>query len=341
MRLFLHIGHGKTGSSFLQSWLAENADLITSRTALVYPLSAPGVAITDQRALQGRFSQGNGALLDSLLKQRDRPRRMRRFLRSLAQERSVVGSNLNGLVFSFEGWVKQFDAMVDALMALADVWEVEYVEVFLVVRDPLEHACSVYSQVVKRHGYTGSLDQWLQSYAFPNRLLRALEAMALAGSRFRLTAIHYGRQRQHLVRECQSWLGLDSADAWASPQTQRVNRSLTLDELELMRVLNSRIGDAAAVVGEHLVDRLPDLMSAVIKPSDHVVKSFLCRWVEPIQLINTYLPPSAHLQLLELGSSGHSDSAPELSQEVHLSMAQLQCLVDGLIDADVLLRSRS
>ena len=341
MRLFLHIGHGKTGSSFLQSWLAANADLITSRTSLIYPLSAPGEAITDPRALQGRFSQGNGALLDSLLKQKDRPRRLRRWVRSLAQERSLNRSDLNGLVFSFEGWAKQFDAMVDALIALADVWEVECVEVLLVVRDPLEHACSVYSQVVKRHGYAGSLDQWLQAYAFPNRLLGALEAMASAGPRFRLTAIHYGRQRQYLVRECQSWLGLDSVDTWLSPQTQRVNRSLTLDELELMRVLNSRIGDAAAAVGEHLVDRLPDLMAAVIKPSDQFVESFLRRWVEPIQLINTYLPASAHLQLLEMPSRGHSESAPELSQEVHLSMTQLQCLVDGLIDADVLLRSRS
>lgn len=341
MKLFLHIGHGKTGSSFLQSWLAANADLITSRTSLIYPLSAPGDAITDPRALQGRFSQGNGALLDSLLKQRDRPERLRRWVRSLAQERSLIGSDLNGLVFSFEGWAKQFDAMVEALMALADVWEVECVEVFLVVRDPLEHACSVYSQVVKRHGYTGSLDQWLQTYAFPNRLLRALKAMASAGSRLRLRAIHYGRQRQHLVRECQSWLGLDPVDTWLSPQTQRVNRSLTLNELELMRVLNSRIGDAAAVVGEHLVDRLPDLVAAVIKPSDQIVDFFLRRWAEPVHLINTYLPASAHLQLLELASSGHSESAPELSQEVHLSMAQLQCLVDGLITHHHSLRSRS
>jgi hypothetical protein len=44
---------------------------------------------------------------------------------------------------------------------------------------------------------------------------------------------------------------------------------------------------------------------------------------------------------LELASSGPSKSVPELSQEVCLSMAQLQCLVDGLIGADVLLRSRS
>lgn len=339
MRLFLHIGHGKTGSSFLQSWLAANADLITSRTSLVYPLSAPGVSITDQRALQGRFSQGNGALLDSLLKQRDRPRRLRRWVRSLAQESSLIGPDPNGLVFSFEGWAKQFAAMVDALVALADVWGVKCVEVFLVVRDPLEHACSVYSQVVKRHGFVGSLDQWLQTYAFPNRLLSALTAIASAGPRFRLTAIHYGRQREYLVRECQSWLGLDSAAAWVLPKTQRVNRSLTLDELELMRVLNSRIGDAAAVVGEHLVDRLPDLKAAVLKPSDQVVQSFLRRWDEPVQLINTYLPASAQLQLMKLSSGRDAESAPELSQEVHLSMAQLQCLVDGLIGADVLLRS--
>ena len=134
---------------------------------------------------------------------------------------------------------------------------------------------------------------------------------------------------------------MDSVAAWVLPKTQRVNRSLTLDELELMRVLNSRIGDAAAVVGEHLVDRLPDLKAAVLKPSDQVVQSFLRRWDEPVQLINTYLPASAQLQLMKLSSGRDAESAPELSQEVHLSMAQLQCLVDGLIGADVLLRSRS
>ena len=74
MRLYLHVGHGKTGSSFLQSWLVQNRSELWRVGCVHYP-----VADSDQRARSGGFSMGNGALLDQALKVSDQPQHLTSF----------------------------------------------------------------------------------------------------------------------------------------------------------------------------------------------------------------------------------------------------------------------
>ena len=328
MKLYLHIGHGKTGSSFLQSWLACNAEALCTHAGLIYPQRLPGQEHPlDGRAQLGQFSQGNGFVLDQLLQWRTSPQRQRRWLRRLAN------GERHGLVFSFEGWAKRFSALLPDLQALMACWGLEQVELLLLVRDPLEHACSAYSQMVKRHGYCGSLDDWLASYRFTQRLLESLDAIAAAGPQVRLTAAHYGRARNELLPLLQGWLALDPSQPWQQPAQVRVNRSLSLEELRLMRLLNRQIGDAAARVGEHLVDRLPGEAAARLQPSPQAVEAFQARWQQPVMLINQRLPAAVQLSLdlpdwMAMGSNLPAEREP--GDEVRLSAAQLGCLVDGL-----------
>jgi len=328
MKLYLHIGHGKTGSSFLQSWLACNAQALRSQAGLHYPERWPGQAQPlAGRAQRGQFSQGNGFVFDHLLQLGASPQRQRRW------QRRLIDAQTRGLLFSFEGWAKRFAAILPDLQALMGCWGIEQVELLLLVRDPLEHACSAYSQMVKRHGYCGSLDDWLASYRFTQRLLDSLEAIAAAGPALRLTAAHYGRQRGELLPLLQGWLDLDPRQPWQQPAQTRVNRSLSVEELRLMRHLNHRIGDAAARVGEHLVDRLPGEIAARLQPSPQAVEAFQGRWQEPVALINQRLPAAAQLSLeppqwMSMGSSPVTEAEP--GEEVRLSAAQLDCLVDGL-----------
>ena len=334
MKLYLHIGHGKTGSSYLQSWLACNAVALRSHSGLIYPQRLPGRdPPLDNRALMGQFSQGNGYVLDHLLQFRNKPRRQRRLLRRLCASSGDSAQGLNGLMFSFEGWARRFAALLPDLDAFMDCWGLEQVELLLLVRDPLEHACSAYSQMVKRHGYCGSLDDWLASYRFTQRLLDTLDTIAAAGPQVRLTTAHYGRDRGELLPVLQRWLALDPSQPWRQPAQLRVNRSLTLEELRLMRHLNRRIGDAAARVGEHLVDRLPWEVAARLQPSQCAVEAFQARWQEPVKLINQRLPAAAQLSLeppewMAMASSPPAEREP--ADEVRLSSAQLGCLVDGL-----------
>ena len=334
MKLYLHIGHGKTGSSYLQSWLACNAEALLFQAGLIYPEGLPGQGqAMDGRALRGHFSQGNGFVFEHLLQLRASPEQQRRWRRRLVAAAHDSVPMPNGLVFSFEGWTKRFAAFLPDLQALMACWRLEQVELLLLVRDPLEHACSVYSQVVKRHGYGGSLDDWLASYRFTERLLESLDAIAAAGSSLQLTVAHYGRQRGELLPLLQGWLNLDPTQPWQQPPQSRVNRSLTLEELRLMRYLNRRIGDAAARVGEHLVDRLPGEAAALLQPSQQAVDAFQERLQEPVELVNQRLPAAAQLSLevpswMSIGSSPPTEG--EHWDEIRLSSAQLECLVDAL-----------
>jgi len=75
LRLQLHVGHGKTGSSYLQSWLAANASVLLDQHQLLYPQQCPFTRARDSRAEQGQFSMGNGFVLNPVLEDGVRWRR--------------------------------------------------------------------------------------------------------------------------------------------------------------------------------------------------------------------------------------------------------------------------
>jgi len=332
MRLLLHIGHGKSGSSYLQSWLAVNTSSLALQSGLLYPTQSPDDSFRDDRALEGRFSMGNGHVLQALLESPSKPRRWRH---NLLDKEGFSRRQLNGLVFSFEGWAKQLDQLLPPLLRVADRWGVRRVELLMMIRDPLDHACSVYSQMVKRHGYTAGLEQWLDDYGFTARLLNSLELIESYHARIKLTVVHYGRKKKSLLQELQSWLELDPQLCWQPAPSLPVNRSLTADELVLMRCLNGRLGDAAAFVGEALVDQLPMLQPACLIPSLDAIKAFNERWAGVVERINVFLPKSAALQLSV--SSGLGQGNPVVSDifsnDISLSCEQISCLINGLMKA--------
>ncbi len=74
MTLHLHVGHGKTGSSCLQSWLALNRGCLWREGQLLYP---PGGADASARA--GGFTMGNGDVLDHALEAFENLQQLRRW----------------------------------------------------------------------------------------------------------------------------------------------------------------------------------------------------------------------------------------------------------------------
>jgi hypothetical protein len=324
MQLHLHVGHGKTGSSFLQSWWTLNRSALWQVARLLYP-----VGEADQRARVGAFSMGNGLLLDQILAVSDQPdvrlRLWADLLRHLPQE---GGEAPNGVVFSAERWARHLPAQLDALLRVADASGVETIRIWLLVRDPLDHALSVYGQMVKRHGFSGSLDEWLQIYEFPQALLNCLDAFQRRPDRIVLQVDHYGRQRRSLHQRMLDWLALPGDGAWQEPPAT-VNRSLSADELLLMRWLNERLGDRAAAVGEQLVDRLPELAPARLHPSAHSCDRFVQSWSATVDQINQRLPEGAQLCWPEAAVASTDGQLQQ--QSICLLPEQLDCVLDGLL----------
>ena len=92
LRLQLHVGHGKTGSSYLQSWLAANAAVLLNQHHLLYPQVCPLTRVRDRRAEQSQFSMGNGFVLNPVLEAGV----LKAFVAGL-----VVGNLNKGLVLGF------------------------------------------------------------------------------------------------------------------------------------------------------------------------------------------------------------------------------------------------
>ena len=324
MQLHLHVGHGKTGSSFLQSWWALNRPALLEAAQLHYPLASG-----DSRARASRFSMGNGSVFDQALQCCDTPRARRRWWQRLQGQVALGNLPQRGVLFSAERWTRHLPAQRSALLAMADAGGIERLRVWLLVRDPLDHAVSVYGQMVKRHGYSGGLDAWLSTYDFPEALLNFLEVFQAMPDRVDLHIDHYGRGKQLLLQRMQDWLQLPEGGAWLQPPQSKVNRSLTADELLLLRWLNRRLGDRSAAVGEQLVDRLPALAPARLEVSRAMHDQFLMRWHSCLDRINQRLPNSAQLQLSWPEPLAEAVGDVEESV-VRLSREQLDCLLDGL-----------
>ncbi len=331
MRLLLHVGHGKTGSSFLQSWLALNAPVMWQTKRLLYPEKCPLSGVADQRARQGLFSMGNGFVLEAGLKRCSTSAQRQRWLKKLIHPSINESQMFSGLVFSSEPWVRRLPHQIDGLLAIADAWGVETIELWLLVRDPLDHACSVYAQMVKRHGFTGALNDWLEVYDFPRILLQFLELVEGCDGRFVLRTDHYGRRRKEILALMQRWLDLDSSIDWNHPDNLSVNRSLTSDELLLMRLLNQRFGEKAACIGERLVNHLPGLAAAELRVDCASKKAFQNRWSTTIDSINHYLPIGEKLCLDGQGAVFEDDiKEGNDDPKINILPEQLDCLLDGL-----------
>ena len=332
MKLRIHIGHGKTGSSYLQSWFACNSKLLQENCRILYPLKINEdnqLCKANYKALNGFFSQGNGWILDKILSHHCSLFNRKELAEALSDYSFLAPESDYTLLFSFEGWTKNYSEIHDSIINFADYINSESIDVILVVRDPLDHACSVYSQLVKRHGCQKSLDEWLPNYRFTEKLLSTLRILT-ESSRVNLTVHHYNSVKRELLATFMSWLNIDSSCQWMSTPNTIVNRSLSLAELNLMRRLNVHLGEKSSIIGEMFVNKIPEESPATLVPSAQVAREFICKWSHHVQEINTLLPDTVNINLpdsmiLELENNIET-------QAIDLTQAHLDCLVDGLLE---------
>ena len=327
--LQLHVGHGKTGSSYLQSWLAANSVVLLDQFQLFYPKVCPFTRAHDRRAEQSQFSMGNGFVLNPMLESGVSWRRQLRWWRRLCHQQAIQPQQLKSLAFSHEPWTRKLPSQWSQLMQLVALIEVQTVDCWLLVRDPFDHALSVYGQMVKRHGYSGSVEDWLSIYDFPDVLMRFLDAVEASTHSVSLRVDHYGFRSQELLLCLKQWLALPADGNWKAISRDQVNRSLTASELTLMCWLNARDPGLALRTGEYLIQRLPQLRGAVQPPSATVIERFVQRWQGTIDRLNQRLPSHAQLRLPRPEERGLSGDDALADPGLILTREQLDCLLDA------------
>lgn len=259
--IIIHVGHGKTGTSYLQSILAINSDLL-NRRGFYYPYHK-----STRDAVSGKVSSGNGSLLlDG----------------DVIFDKSKITVYSNELLF-FE---------LNNSQVLSNLVSKFKLKVILYSRNVFEHSFSRWAQDVKRGGLINNIDSYLQSNPVgPYQML--LEWIKKSDSLgFELIVRNYSNHKYNLKdRFLTDLFGCKiDASTFREPKFGRVNRSLTLPEYEIQRLFNAIEGNRSSkYISDLLVNRLPNITSDKIKCND-VTYNLLMEKLSPILLeINDFL----------------------------------------------------
>jgi hypothetical protein len=263
----LHIGHGKTGSSYIQSSLALSAERLRE-AGIEYPELRPFA-----RAKQGYVTSGNLGHAKTFV----------HTVTEVADRHAKAGH----LLFSSEWVFGRIAADGESLATLQKSFDVT---VILFTREFLAYTISSYGQAVKRGGCTESLGKYLAEDRHPLRVLQVLQAAERAGCR--IVVFNYSRHSDHLLDVFAGACGIDP-ETLVPPPVARVNRSLDEAELALIRRLNAVLGSARkGLVGDALCERLPLHPSGPPRITREEYEQYRAL-VAPIELtINQLLPPS-------------------------------------------------
>lgn len=268
--LYLHIGHGKTGSSYIQSSLVLSRDALAAR-GIAYPAYK-----TDAAAAAGGMSSGNGKPLFQALESGWRAALLTRRLRRLRGH----------VLLSSELLLRHLDGpgAVARLEKIASRAGFARVEILLFIRDPLDHLPSQHQERIKRAGLTADLEDTLRRYDLPERVARFLEQTE-AAERVDVTARNYSHRRGDLLDVVADWLDLPPA-ALTPPPKDVVNRSLSAAELEAQRLLNRWFGPSEDLGAARWSAALPGSPAETARPTRSEAEALIARMKPAIDAVN-------------------------------------------------------
>jgi len=299
MSCFLHIGHGKTGSSSIQSFLANNATLLGEHG---FPYPDAGER---EVAKRGWISSGNGVLvLDS----------------SHHLEENAI--------YSCEMLFRAIPASPSPSETLA---RISPKSILLFTRDLHEHSWSAYNQAIKQGGqtldYLGHIKQSYGSHL--DYLVWWIEICKELNIDLKLW--NYSRRKSSIIRSfLTEFLFIDDLSPFDFKyEVERVNRSLTLGELEVQRIFNSyQDSPGSEFLSDRWVNLMPQIQAAQAPWNSEIAEVLHSRFHSKIEQINLLIPESEKIlirnpQLQELKNQDSGGS-------MMFTRNQLETIIDGI-----------
>lgn len=269
-KLMLHIGHHKTGSSYLQSVL----------TASIKELESEGISYQAPKAAElvakGRTSNGN----------------LNEFKNLMTSPEPAVSDGLPTHVFSSEDFFGQLSE-VEFRAKFRDLISsgvYDRIEVLLFIRDPVSQAVSAYQQRIK--GGSLTLETIAESFKrddFPRRVNEVLNFLD-EFSCISITVKNYSAVRAHLLDEFCSWLGVEKS-ILKLPPLSTVNRSMTASELMLLAAMSNEVGNPGVILTDALCYELPDQPADEMRPPVSEQEALWERHSADIERINARVAP--------------------------------------------------
>ena len=325
MKLYLHVGTEKTGSSHIQTLCVHGRQLLES-AAIWFP---EGIPRHEKRMREGLVSAGNGFSILQRACHGDHDGVLAELIRhrEAAETRSCAAVFLSSeLLLPYcaakDGWQRLFEKSRKAGF--------DSVSTLVILRDPEDQLVSLYKHRA-RSGTTGRLDTWVREGYHLAEDLASLREQANA-EKVELIARGYTRQPGGLESIFfDNWLNAPSPP----PATEsEVNPSLALSELELLRRMTARRPEVVPFLRERLsaVPRTHKVQGRALEAyARAMAKQAAWQHREEWQRWNEILPEGERLNIPE-----RAPEIPEYPEELGFSGRQLDALAAFMADTATL-----
>ena len=302
-KLFLHIGHGKTGTSAIQSALAIASEDLAKR-GINYPIQQ---ALRD-RASRLEITSGNWeptsevSLTNQLLE--------------------IAKSNYKNskIILSSESlfW------LVPELIQNKSTWETHIdLHIILAVREIEEMLSSEYQQRVKRHGDAMPLEQFLRARHFvSSHHAKAAEVIELiAQSNITNTIINYSEHKRDISQLIFKLIGAEDLYPTSQMAGAIINRSMSRKELEILITINAlyynRFPWISTRISDALIKNQPKLEAQQCKIAKQQLQKVYETNDPYLQTINAFLDSKEQLtSLANLSQEITQADSPEQAQKI-------------------------
>lgn len=269
MSVYIHIGHGKTGSSAIQSFLANHQDLLLQQ-GMLYP-DAPML----ENARKGEVSSGNGALL---------------------LEPEVDLSQCENYLFSSEVLFYHFDneqALEQLFTKLG-----EKPTIMFYTRDLFDHYFSTWGQFIKRGGGNKTIDEFVDVYQ--NFYQKVIDYINLSQTLdFRLIINNYSRHENNIIDNFVASI-FGHSNFLPSLENKKINRSLTKSEYIIQMLFNKYYQKPShQFISDILVNKLPNIESERFVIDEETYNQLLNYNQGAIEQVNQYLGEDERIKIGE------------------------------------------
>ncbi|WIY24568.1 hypothetical protein [Parasedimentitalea psychrophila] len=242
--LFIHIGHDKTGSSYLQSHFARNQKTL-AKHGFTYPVGEA----SRRAAVRGMATSGT---------QND----------NTLEQRLADTIETNDVLLSYEGFFNRLaehpNEEIERWQRWCDTLCFDKIKVLLFVRDPVSHASSTYLQMVRAEGHYGDLDAYVARYNRPLIVWNVLNTLKKA-SNIDVTVHSYSREKSKLLELTLNWLSPDREIEFdLKRQDELVNRGMTDEEVIVALRANRRSPSWGSNLAKLSLVQRPKLKSTLL-----------------------------------------------------------------------------
>ena len=323
-QIVLHAGHGKTGTSAIQSALAISAEDLL-KIGINYPIDPN----ERQRAARFEITSGNWKHDPAI---------------SLSQQcLQLAASNAAGqtIVLSSESLFWHLPEFIDQIDQWSDTVDVH---IILAVRELEEMLSSEYQQRVKRHGESKPFEQFLkQRHFISSHHKKAAEVLTqVSRHNISITLLNYSRHKKMISERVFEAIGC--GDLFPSEQMGDlvINRSLSQKELQMLMMINALYYDQFPWISARLSDALAKSLPNTETQRSRISQQSLEKLYEKndpyLQIINSHLRDEEPLTVHQTLERDHkTNNSPKYFQKIRQEEEQSiklisQTLLEALVN---------